>query len=310
MGAGGEDDDKTKCANCDNLSTLVPDCLGNNDGLCDDCRAKQTTLDWLLNMFASQDTQQMIQVTIQLLVQLYQMMIGSMLILFVPQDCVYLTGSGDNIAVQHRVCTLSENLGTNFQLDSEKSLHDFGIACNFIALGCFSFLYFCEYRRENCLIGKMDVNDDIPQDGDAVGEKLKLLQPEESLLITSRNAMYSFAFKVASCAFFVNTIVSAVVVFRHKNQSTTTTFVTSAMFILLKIVDIYSTCSAEPNVFISAYLRVKLQYNDVDDSIYNRIGLEAHEKKKPNKLVAAQKGRRASAMKTSSETKNPAANQL
>ena len=265
-------------------------------------------MEWLVNMLASQDTQQMIQVTIQLLVQLYQMMIGSMLILFVPQDCAYLTSAQTGGLMVHRVCTFKDNFGTKFQLPSEKGLHDVGIVFNFVSLACFSFLYFCEYRRENCLIAKMDVNDDIPQDGEAVGEKMKLLEPDEKELISSRNAMYSKAYKISAVAFLINVIISYIVIFRHRNESTTTTFVTSFMFMLLKLVDCYSTCSAEDNVFISAYLRVKLQYNDVDDSIYNRIGLES--KKKPNKLVAAEKGKNKKSPNVTSMTQNPAAGQL
>ena len=213
-------------------------------------------------MFASQDTQQLISVAITLMVQSYQMMIGSLLVIFVPQDC---GGS---------VCTFNQNLSTADR-GSHAQFRTITILFNFVAFFSFAVMYTFEYRRENYLIAHMDVNDDVAQDGKEVGERMKLLKPETSTEISNRDSMYRMSYYISAVLFVVNTILSYISIMRQPNESTTTTFVTSAMFMLFKVIDVYSTTSAEKNVFISAYLKVKLQYNDVDDSVYNRIGLEA-----------------------------------
>ena len=50
----------------------------------------------------------------------------------------------------------------------------------------------------------------------------------------------------------------------YLDYQTTTTFITSVLFMIQKIADVYATVNTERNVFYSAYLRGKIQYNDVD----------------------------------------------
>ena len=50
----------------------------------------------------------------------------------------------------------------------------------------------------------------------------------------------------------------------YLDDQTTTTFITSVLFMIQKIADVYATVNTERNVFYSAYLRGKIQYNDVD----------------------------------------------
>ena len=59
----------------------------------------------------------------------------------------------------------------------------------------------------------------------------------------------------------------------YLDNQTTTTFVTNVLFMVLKIVDIRMTINTETNIFYSAYLKDKVQYNDVDprEKISNHI---------------------------------------
>ena len=55
----------------------------------------------------------------------------------------------------------------------------------------------------------------------------------------------------------------------HKNKyyldnKTTTTYITNVLFMVTKVIDIYFTVNTEKNIFYSAYIRYKIQYNDVE----------------------------------------------
>ena len=194
------------------------------------------------------------------------MMIGSLLIAFVPQSCA---GPLDIPLT----CTIGQNMEVSGR--PNQNTHMAGILLNFSTFFAFLLLYICEYRRENFLISHMDVNDDVAQDGKEVKKRMELLKEEDTEEIESRNHLYSLAFYFSALLFFINTMISYACIFKNANETTGTTFMTSVLFMLLKVVDVYSTVSAEDGVFISAYLRVKLQYNDVDDSVYSSMALEA-----------------------------------
>mgnify|MGYP000282887204 CR=1 FL=1 len=63
----------------------------------------------------------------------------------------------------------------------------------------------------------------------------------------------------------INTILSGFVVYKYYlDDKTTSTFITSVLFMITKMGDVYSTVSTEKNIFYSAYLKGKIQYNDLD----------------------------------------------
>ena len=73
----------------------------------------------------------------------------------------------------------------------------------------------------------------------------------------------------AICAFAVNSIVSGLVVFNNMlDGKTGTVFLTNVLFMGSKLGNMYSIISTEKNIFYSAYLMRKVQYNDVDPDKY------------------------------------------
>jgi hypothetical protein len=50
----------------------------------------------------------------------------------------------------------------------------------------------------------------------------------------------------------------------YLDDRTTTTFVTNILFMAMKLMDVQNTVNSEKNIFYSAYLKTKIQYNDVD----------------------------------------------
>ena len=65
--------------------------------------------------------------------------------------------------------------------------------------------------------------------------------------------------------FIINLGLSGYVVFTHYlDNKTITVFLTNALFMGLKLYDTHVVTNTTENIFLSAYLTKKLQYNDVD----------------------------------------------
>lgn len=205
------------------------------------CVSIQTTI-------GDQDFQQKTGVTITVVLELYRVLIASFLILFVPQTC------GDHI------CSIEENAQTG-----SDPLYNAGFTFNCITLAAFLTMYFAEIKREGKMIAYLDVNPKCMTDNDSVGLVLEKLPIERKNTILFYDMFYQKAGYAALTCFIVNTILSGFVVYKYYlDDKTTSTFITSVLFMITKMSDVYTTVSTEKNIFYSAYLKGKIQYNDLD----------------------------------------------
>jgi hypothetical protein len=204
----------------------------------------------------SQDTNQKIGVTIAVAVEIYRALIASFLILFVPQSC------GDH------VCSFSENAETG-----SDPLYNAGFVFNCLTMATFLALYYAEVRREVKLIAYLDVNPNRPSDNESVGQVLEKIQPQHKDVILFYDSLYIKAGYITIGCFTINSILSGLVVYKYYlDDKTTTTFITSLLFVIQKLQQVYVTLKTEKNVFYSAYLNSKVQYNDLDkDKVVKQI---------------------------------------
>jgi hypothetical protein len=196
---------------------------------------------------SNQDCMQKISIIPTVAFELYRVFISSFLILFVPQKC------------EDHVCQLHENLVF------ETAKYGAGVVFNFITMAGFLALYFIEIKRENRLICYLEVCANKPSDNVSVEKALELLPLEKRAGILYLDKCYQ---KWGFCMLFlflVNAVLSGFVVFDYYlDKQTTSTYITNILFIITKLVDIYSIANTEKNVFYSAYLKDRIQYNDVD----------------------------------------------
>jgi hypothetical protein len=204
----------------------------------------------------NQDTNQKIGVAIAVAVEIYRALIASFLILFVPQKC------GDH------VCSFSENAETG-----SDSLYNAGFVFNFITMAAFIWLYYAEVRREIKLIAYLDVNTSRPSDNQSVGEVLEKIQPQHRDSILYYDSLYIKAGYITITCFGINSILSGLIVYKYYlDDKTTTTFITSLLFVIQKLQQVYNTLNTEKNIFYSSYLSSKVQYNDLDkDKIVKEV---------------------------------------
>ena len=199
------------------------------------------------NKISNQDFKQKSNAFVIVLIEIYKVLCSSLLILFVPQKC------------DDHICSYEENI------ESDNKVYTGGLIINFLTLALFMILYGVEIKRENRLITYLEVNIKKPSDNLSVGNALNNLPIEKKVSILSLDKIYNKIGKASIILFAANSILSGIIVYNYYLDSqTTTTFITNLFFMSGKIYDVYVNVTTEENIFYSAYLKTKVQYNDVD----------------------------------------------
>jgi len=140
-------------------------------------------------------------------------------------------------------------------------------------------MYYAELTRENKMINYLHVNPELPRDNESVGEILVKLPEEKKNAILFWDKRYQTIGRVGIVGFVINLGLSGYVIFTHYlDNKTVTVFLTNALFMGLKLVDVKNITETDINVFLSAYLTRKIQYNDVDpDKMIENVSVESKE---------------------------------
>ena len=208
-----------------------------------------------------QDFMQKVNSGVTFTLEMYRVLVSTLLILFVPQKC------GDH------VCSYSENMNAE-----DNKLYTAGLFFNFLTMCLATIMYSIEFKRENRLITYLEVNKGKPCDNESVGEALTHLSEPRRNNIWKLDKQYQRAAYITMFFFVINTIISGCTVYNYYlDGQTTTTFITNVLFMVAKLSDVYATANTEPNVFYSAYLKSKVQYNDVDPDKYDTCQIENNE---------------------------------
>lgn len=194
-----------------------------------------------------QDFNQKINVALTLVLEFYRVIMGSLLILMVPQKC------------DDHVCSAIENIERTGGLDYA------GLALNFATLASMCGLYYIEVKRENKMITYLEVNPEKARDNDAVGEALEQLSVDKKNSILLLDKSYCKAGYGSIGLFSVNAVISFLCIMQnYLDSKTLTVLLTNILFMSSKLADVISTVKTDENIFYSAYLKRKVQFNDVD----------------------------------------------
>ena len=212
----------------------------------------------------------------QLFIQSYQCIIGTLLLLFIPQAC-----GKDNT----RACLFHEAMAR------DETVHGLALVINFATLLCFIVLYVVEYIREECLIDYLDTNPDCTATGVDVLARLKKGMPAVAIKeIEKKSRNYVLAFRLAAAAFILNCAVSFYVcVINHPlpGLTTKTTFLTSVLYVVIKLSSVFMTTMADEGEYHSGYIRIRMQFNDIDRDHWTNYKQPTEEDKQGNQLVAS-----------------------
>lgn len=198
-------------------------------------------------MVGDQDFKQKTGAYIAFVLEMYRVLMGTLLLFFVPQKC------GDELCNMSQIITKTDTMYIG------------NISVNFVTFAAFFLMYIVELRRENKMISYLEVNKEFPSDNDAVGEALHLLPEEKRKVILNLDGSYQMTCYIAALFYIANSVYSGLTIYEHFYDSkTTTVFVTNLLFLIGKLVDVYGLANTDTNIFYSAYLKDKVQYNYAD----------------------------------------------
>jgi len=214
---------------------------------------RKSLIDIIKDKQTDQDFTQKMNVGITLLLELYRVLMGAMLIPIVPQKC------------NGQICSMSENLYRNDTISTT------ALTFNFITMASFLILYFIEVKRENKLISYLEVNRFTPVDNDSVGKCLEKLPHDKRVSLLQYDSYYQKCGYASTVAFIINAVLSIISIYNnYLDDKTLTVLLTNLLFMGSKVADVFSTVNSKKNIFYSAYLKNKVQYNDVDpDKVIN-----------------------------------------
>ena len=208
---------------------------------------KEVSVKSMMGSLNQQDNKQKIGMYIAFIMEFYRVLMGSFLMLFVPQKC-------DN-----EICGLFEKVVTG------NPVIDTAFAINIAVFSLFMAMYYTELTRENKMINYLHVNPELPRDNEAVGEALVNLPEEKRQSILLWDKRYQSTGRIAMVGFIINLGLSGYAIFlNYLDNKTVTVFLTNALFMGLKLNDVKTVTETDTNIFLSAYLMRKVQYNDVD----------------------------------------------
>jgi len=195
----------------------------------------------------NQDNQQKLSMSITFLFEMYRVIMSTLLVLFVPQQC------------DDGPCSVSDKTKPQDQFEL------FTLVFNFITFASFLAMYILESKRELHLINYLDINRFKPRDNESVGNELDYLSLKRRNRIEVSELNYQYSSYLNMVLFMLNSLFSGIVVFNSfLDSKTITVYLTNILFMTSKLYDVYNTVNTKPYVFLSAYLTRKIQYNDID----------------------------------------------
>lgn len=216
-------------------------------------------------MKVDQDLKERLKIGALWLFQSYKVIMGSMLILFVPQKCEELvnnSGSNGLDEYQDVICSLSDNLHK-----TDDMFHNITLGFNFLCVGLFLITYFVELRRENWCVKYLDINHDYPDNhlDDIIDQR-----PELKMELKKKNSRYFKITSVTSSVYMINLLLSSIIIYdNYVGIQAVTSYTSYVALILLKIYN--SLCisyeSLHNDKALSGYITEFSSFNVFDEDI-------------------------------------------
>lgn len=207
------------------------------------------------------DASQKFDIAIGFCFEFYRSLMAAFLIMFVPQKC------GDH------TCGTLDNM-----FSGKSELYDAAGSINIMTFLTFLYLYYIEIRRENKMIDYLEINRELPKDNESVGEALVKLDQGKQDELHQLDHKYLHAGYGAMVMFAANTGLSAVPILQNSlDAKTYTVLLTNVLFIASKLHEVYSIVNTKENVFYSAYLTERQQFNDADPDVLSPIAVSSED---------------------------------
>ena len=193
------------------------------------------------------DCKERIKIALTFLLQSYKVLMGSMVLLFVPRDC------GDH------VCSITDNVYNN---DTNNVA---GLSFNFITVLAFAAIYMAELRRENWCVHNFDIDHNVSDNNLAIilKDKPKLLSD-----LHYHNKVYKNFTIGGLIIFLINFIISNTILYNDSVFWTVglAPYSSYMILVLMKLYNCYyiAAHSIANDKALSAYMTEFSSFNVID----------------------------------------------
>ena len=204
-------------------------------------------------MKVDQDNKERIMIIFKFMLQFYKVLMGNLLVMFVPQDC------GGTI------CSLNENL------TKEGAFHRVVLGINFTSLLFFTITYLVELNRENVFIKHLDIDQD---ESDNNLQQIMRSNDKLKTLIHKQNHLYLFSVSLTGMVYIVNLCFSVIDIFLNQTGSgSLTSLLSFVILVLMKLNNSYTVGrkSNLDDLALSGYLIESASFNVLDKDEYPEI---------------------------------------
>ena len=215
-------------------------------------------------MKVSNDVKERLKIGALWVFQSYKVIMGSLLILFVPQKCEELVeySGSSNGEYETTICSVSDNLHK-----TDDTFHNITLGFNFLCVGLFLITYVVELRRENWCVKYLDINHDFPDNhlDDIIDKK-----PELKAELYKKNNRYFKITSVVSFIYMINLILSSIIIYdNYVGIQAVTSYTSYVALILLKIYNslFISYTSLKGHKALSGYITEFSSFNVFDSDL-------------------------------------------
>ena len=204
---------------------------------------------------------QRLKVTGIFCLQIYKILTGTLLTIFVPQSCEYL--SLETNKTENNVCTLTENL------ENSDNYHKKTLYWNIVTMILFLGYYIIELKRENWAIEYLDIDNDKPDN--SLKEIIKK-EPKLDKEMDKLNIYYYYFLCSTMFAYFINILLMIKILYSdYHSSSTISCFMSFVLLVLMKLYNsfIVARQSIKNDKMMSAYMSEFVSYNVLDKDYKN-----------------------------------------
>ena len=189
---------------------------------------------------------QRVKVTGLFVLQFYKIVTGTMLTLFIPQNC------------DRQICSITQNI------ENDNKYHRMALSWNVMTMMSFFIMYIFELKRENWSIRYLDIDNDKPDNA------LKEVIVKEKVLDKRMDLLNLYYYRIVNFTIFMNMVniglVIKILYNDYHSQSTVSCFVSFSLLILMKLYNSFSVAyqSVKNDKMMSAYMSEFVSYNVLD----------------------------------------------
>ena len=199
---------------------------------------------------------QRVKVTGIFFLQIYKIMTGTLLTIFVPQSCETLLIESN--ITENRVCTLTQNYKNN-DLYHQKTMY-----WNFITMLLFLGYYIIELKRENWAIEYLDIDNNKPDN--SLKEIIKK-EPKLDKKMDKLNLYYYHLLRTTMFFYFINVALMIRILYvDYHGSSTVSCFMSFVLLVLMKLYNSFIVAreSVQNDKMMSAYMSEFVSFNVLD----------------------------------------------